>query len=108
MASTGQPNVGTYASRARKPCWIVNRCLEGERGDRTDPRCGHKPADLRIMASQFHNLAVKLTDLPLDGIARFEQRSDRSYQLRTALDQLLGSHGEDIETWRGRSPGRGF
>ena len=24
-------------------------------------------------------------------------RSDRSYQLRTALDQLLGSHGEDIE-----------
>jgi hypothetical protein len=33
----------------------------------------------------------------LDGIARFEQRSDRSYQLRTALDQLLGSHSEDIE-----------
>ena len=49
------------------------------------------------MASQFHNLAVKLTDLLPDGIARFEQRSDRSYQLRTALDQLLGSHGEDIE-----------
>src|SRR6185295_17510636 len=49
------------------------------------------------MANQFHNLAVKLTDLPLDGLARFEQRSDRSYQLRTALDQLLGSHGEDIE-----------
>ena len=49
------------------------------------------------MASQFHNLAVKLADLLLDGIARFEQRPDRSYQLRTALDQLLGSHGEDIE-----------
>ena len=49
------------------------------------------------MASQLHNLAVKLADLLLDGIARFEQRSDRSYQLRTALDQLLGSHGEDIE-----------
>jgi hypothetical protein len=49
------------------------------------------------MASQFHNLAVKLTDLLPDGIARFEQRSDRSYQLRTTLDQLLGSHGEDIE-----------
>ena len=41
------------------------------------------------MASQFHNFAVKLTDLLLDGIARFEQRSDRSHQLRTALDQLL-------------------
>ena len=40
-----------------------------------DLRCGHKPADLRIMASQFHNLAVKLTNLLLDGIARFEQRS---------------------------------
>ena len=49
------------------------------------------------MASQFHNLAVKLTDLLPDGISRFEQRSDRSYQLRAALDQLLGSHGEDIE-----------
>jgi hypothetical protein len=32
------------------------------------------------MASQFHNLAVKLTDLLLDGSARFKQRSDRSYQ----------------------------
>src|ERR1700687_6131802 len=30
MASTSQPNVGTYASRARTPCRIVNRCLEGE------------------------------------------------------------------------------
>jgi hypothetical protein len=53
--------------------------------------------NLRIMASEFHNLAVKLTDLLLDGIARFEQRSDRSCQLRASLDQLLGSHGEDIE-----------
>ena len=49
------------------------------------------------MASQFHNLAVKLTDLLPDGIARFEQRSDRSYQFRTALDQLLGSRGKDVE-----------
>jgi hypothetical protein len=49
------------------------------------------------MASQFHNLAVKLADLLPDGIARFEQRSDRSYQLRMALDQLPGSHGKDIE-----------
>src|SRR5207344_1740608 len=49
------------------------------------------------MTRQSHNLAVKLTDLLLDGVARFEQRSDRSYQLRTALDQLLGSHGKGIE-----------
>jgi hypothetical protein len=49
------------------------------------------------MASQLHNFAVKLTDLLPDGIARIEQRSDPSYQLRTALDQLLGSHGKDIE-----------
>src|SRR6476469_10646793 len=97
MASAGQPNVGTYASRSRKPCRIVNRCLEGERGDRTDPRHRHKPADLCIMASQFHDLAVKLADLMPDGIARFEQRPDRSCQLRTVLDQLLGSRGKDIE-----------
>ena len=49
------------------------------------------------MAGQFHNLAVKLADLLPDSIARFEERSDRSYQLRTALDQFLGSHGKDIE-----------
>src|ERR1700729_992109 len=97
MASTGQPDVSTYASRSRKPCRIVNRCLEGERGDRTDPGCGHKPADLRIMASQFHNLAVKPPTLLLASTARFEQRSDRSHQLGTALDQFLGSHGKDIK-----------
>ena len=49
------------------------------------------------MASQFHNLAVKLTNLLLDGIARFQQRSDGSHQFGTALDQFLGSHGKDIE-----------
>ena len=48
------------------------------------------------MASQFHNLAVKLTNLLLDSTARFEQRSDGSHQFGTALDQLLGSHGSDI------------
>jgi hypothetical protein len=31
------------------------------------------------MASQFHNLAVKFADLLPDGIAGFEQRSDRSH-----------------------------
>src|SRR3984893_18761598 len=97
MASTGQPNVSTCASRPRKPCRIVNRCLEGERGDRPDPRHRHEPADLRIMATPLHNLAVNVAYLLPDGIARFEQRSDRSYQLRTALDHLLGSHGKDIE-----------
>ena len=49
------------------------------------------------MASQSRYLAVKLTDLLLDGIARFEQRPDRSHQLRTTLDQLIDSYGEDIE-----------
>ena len=40
---------------------------------------------------------VKLTDLPLDGVARFEQRPDRSHQLRAILDQLLGAYRKDIE-----------
>jgi len=31
------------------------------------------------MASQFHNLAIKLTNLLLDGIARFQQWSDGSH-----------------------------
>src|SRR6267154_3006663 len=97
MASTGQSDISTYASRSREPCRIVNRCLEGERCDRAHTRRGHEPADLRITASQFCNLTVKLPDLLLDGIARFEQRPDRSHQLRTTLDQLLGSYSEDIE-----------
>jgi hypothetical protein len=53
---------------------------------------------IRILRrSRFTRVAVKLTDLLPDGIARFEQWSDHSYQLRAALDQLLGSHGKDIE-----------
>ena len=66
-------------------------------GDRTDTRHGHKSADLRVTAHQLHNLAVKIADLLLDGIARLEQRSDRSYHLGAPLGQLLGSHGEDIK-----------
>src|ERR1700716_2070407 len=97
MASTGQSDISTYASRSREPCRIVNRCLEGERCDRPHKRHGHDTADLRITASQFCNLTVKLPDLLLDGIARFEQRPDRSHQLRTILDQLLGSHSQKIE-----------
>ena len=58
---------------------------------------GHEPLDLRITASQLHNLAVKLAHLLLDGVACFEQRPDCSHQIGTILDQLLGSHGEDIE-----------
>src|SRR5437879_1648051 len=97
MPSTGQSYVSTHASRSRKPCRIVNRCLEGERCDRAHTRHGHEPAGLRITASQFCNLTVKLPDLLLDGVACFEQRPDRSYQLGPILDQLLGSYSEDIE-----------
>src|SRR3978361_2583244 len=97
MASTGQSDISTYASRSREPCRIVNRCLEGERCDRAHTRHGHEPADLRITASQFCNLTVKLPDLLLDGIARFEQRPDCSHQLRTILDQLLGSSNGNLE-----------
>src|SRR4029079_16039868 len=97
VASTGKRSISTHTSRSRKPCRIINRCLEGERGNRADTRHGHELTNLRIMAGKFHNLAVKLTDLLLDDIARFEHRSDRSYQLRAILDQLLSSHGEDIE-----------
>src|SRR6185503_10736195 len=48
-------------------------------------------------ASQLHNLAIELTDLLLDGVARFEQRPDCSHQIGTIFDQLLGSYGKDIE-----------
>src|SRR5437899_876247 len=86
MPSTGQSYVSTHASRSRKPCRIVNRCLEGERCDRAHTRHGHEPAGLRITASQFCNLTVKFPDLLLDGVACFEQRPDRSYQLGPILD----------------------
>ena len=97
MTPAGQADIGADTSRSLEARRIVDRCLEGECGDRTDPRHRHEPADLRIMASQLHNLAIKLTDMLLDGVARFEQRPDCSHQIGTTLDQLLGSCGEDIE-----------
>jgi hypothetical protein len=42
------------------------------------------------------NLTVEIAELLLDGLARLEQRPDRSHQLGTILDHLLGSRGEDI------------
>jgi hypothetical protein len=50
-------------------------------------RAGHQPV----------NLTVEIADLLLDVLARLEQRPDRSHELGTILDQLLGSRGEDIE-----------
>ena len=49
------------------------------------------------MAHQLHNLAVKIADLLLDGSARLEQRSDRSYQLRTAVNGS-GRDGAPVST----------
>ena len=49
------------------------------------------------MTRQPQNLTVEIADLLLDGLARDKQWPDRSNQLGTVLDQLLGSHGKDIE-----------
>jgi hypothetical protein len=49
------------------------------------------------MTRQPVNLTVEIADLLLDGLARLEQRPDRSHQFGTILDHLLGSRGEDIE-----------
>lgn len=49
------------------------------------------------MAGQLLNLVVETVDLLLYGMASLEQRPDRGDQLGTPLDQLLGSHGEDVE-----------
>jgi len=60
-------------------------------------RYGHESLDLRITARWLHSSAVELTDLPLDSVARFQERPDRSHQRRTILDQLLDPRHEDIE-----------
>src|SRR5262249_2443226 len=53
-----------------RPRWwsrrIVSRGLEAERGDRTDTRHGHEPADLRIITCQLQHLTIEVTDLLLD------------------------------------------
>src|SRR5204863_5168488 len=74
-----------------------NRCPEAKRSDRADTGCGHEPTNLHVMTCQLQNLTVEIANLLFDGRARVEQRSDRSDQLRTILDQLLGSDSEDIE-----------
>src|ERR1700693_4200737 len=97
MASGCQSDIGADTSRSLEACRIVDRRFEAERGDRADTRHGHKPANLHIMTRQPQNLTVEIADLLLDGLARDKQWPDRSNQLGTVLDQLLGSHGKDIE-----------
>src|SRR3974377_819541 len=97
MASGRQSDIRANTSRSLEESRIVYRRLKAQCGDRTDTRYGHEPADLHIMTRQPVNLTVEIGDLLLDGLARLEQRPDRSHQLGTILDQLLGSRGEDIE-----------
>src|SRR5262249_60984798 len=49
------------------------------------------------MPRQPQHLAVEVANLALDGLARLQQRPNRSDQLRTIFNQLLSSHGEDVE-----------
>ena len=49
------------------------------------------------MTRQLVNLTIEIVDLLLDGLARLEQRPDRSHRFGTIFDQPLGAHGEDIE-----------
>ena len=97
MTPARQTDIGANASRSLEARRIVNRRLEAERGDWTNARRGHEPADLRIITGQLPNLTVEIVDLLFDSMARLEQRPDRGDQLGTTLNQLLGSHGEDIE-----------
>src|SRR5262245_20534025 len=97
MASGRQSDVSAHTSRSLKARRIVDRRLEAERGDRTDPRHGHEASDLRIITCQLENLTIEIVGLLLDGLTCLEQRSDNSDQFGTILDQFLGSHGKDIE-----------
>ena len=49
------------------------------------------------MTRQLVNLTVEIANLLLDGLARIKQRSDRSDQFGTILDQLLGPRG--VVSW---------
>src|SRR3974390_1628879 len=103
MASGRQSDIGADTSRSLEACRIIDRRLKTERSDRTDTRRSHEPADLHIMTRQLVNLMVEIANLLLDGLARLKQRPDRSDQLGTVLDQLLGSHSKDIELGAARS-----
>src|SRR5215475_5070433 len=76
---------------------VVNRRPEAERGDRTNTRHGHEPADLRIMTCQLQNLTIEIVDLLFDSLACPDQRSDHSDQVWSILDQLPGSCRKDVE-----------
>ena len=97
MTPARQSDIGANASRSLEARRIVNRRLEAERGDWTNAGRGHEPADLCIITGQLPKLTIKIVDLLFDSMARFEQRPNRGDQLGTTLNQLLGSHGEDIE-----------
>ena len=50
-----------------------------------------------VITGKLQNFTIEIADLLLDGLACREQRSDRSDQFGTILNQLLGSRGEDVE-----------
>ena len=89
MTSGRQPDIGADTSRSLEACRIVDCRLKAKCGDRTDTRRGHELADLHIMTGQLQNLTVEITDLLLDGLARREQRPDRSDQLGPILNLAL-------------------
>src|SRR5262245_60787560 len=97
MAAGCQPDISANTSRSLEARWIVDRRLEAERGDRTDPGRGHEASDLRIMTCQLQNHTIEIIGLLLDGLTCLEQRPDHSHQLGTIFDQFLGSHGKDVE-----------
>src|SRR4029078_7374212 len=97
MRRTDTSDIGADPSPSLEAGRIVDRRLEAKSSDRADTRRGHESTDLHIMTRQLLNLTVEIVDLSLDGFACLKQRPHRGDQLRTPLDQFLGSHGEDIE-----------
>ena len=61
-------------------CRVVNCHLEAEYSDRAETKYGYELA--RIMTRPIVNLTIEIVGLLLEGLARLEQRPDRSRQLR--------------------------
>src|SRR6516162_6804954 len=73
-----KPNIGSDTSRFSEASGVVDRSKKAKRRDWADPRCGHEPSHLSIIARPPHDLAVEVSNLLSDSLACLEQRHHRS------------------------------
>jgi hypothetical protein len=89
-----QSDIGSDAPRPLEAGGVIDRRKEAKSRDCADARCCHEPSYLSIVARQPQHLAIEVGNLPLDSLARLQQRLDRAGEFWPILGQLRGTQGK--------------